>query len=179
MPVLALPGRAFFAPRRLRAPATIGKMIKPVVVAIVVIVSSAIFQAAAAPLFFEPSTAEVPTDSGKASPLPAERDDRFAGHRPSWCPRAQKWAERHVCGDADLSALDVRMESYYFAAFGRTASDAQLAFRRQQLDWIQSWWIACGIGPYGTGVPVDIGLFRSCLKDHYSNRIMQLGGAVR
>lgn len=144
-----------------------------------VIAGAAISPAVAAPLSFGPSTAEVPTDFGKSGPQPVEQADPFAGHRPSWCPKAQKWAERYVCDDAQLSALDVRMESHYFAAFGRTAGDARPTFRQEQLEWIRSWWIACGIGPYGTGVPVDIGLFRSCLQEHYSNRIMQLGGAVR
>lgn len=144
-------------------------MLKLVVVSILVIAGSAIL----------PATAEVPTDFGKSGPPSADLLDPFAGHRPSWCPKAQKWAERYVCDDAQLSALDVRMESHYFAAFGRTTGDARPAFRRQQLDWIQSWWVACGIGPSGTGVPVDIGSFRSCLQDHYSNRIIQLGGAPR
>ena len=122
--------------------------------------------------------AEVPADSGKAGPEPSERADPFAGRQPAWCPRAQKWAERYVCDDAQLSALDLRMESSYFAALGRTATDARRAFQRQQLDWIQSWWIACGIGPYGTGVPLDTGSFRSCLQEKYSNRIVQLVGAL-
>lgn len=154
-----------------------GEPLNSVVVSIVVILGAAIPPAVAAPLSLGPSTAQAPTDFGKAAPSQPEQDDPFAGHRPSWCPQAQKWAERYVCDDALLSALDVRMSSYYFAAFGRTPGDARPAFRQQQLEWIRSWWIDCGIGPQGAGVPVDIGQFRACLHGAYSNRIIQLGGA--
>lgn len=102
--------------------------------------------------------------------------DTYAGRRPSWCDKALKWAEKHVCGDSFLASLDARLEDAYLAGRSALSGRQRSDFDAAQLEWIKTWWQTCGLGPAGAAVPGDVTALRRCLVEFYIMRIRTLAG---
>ncbi len=56
--------------------------------------------------------------------------------RPKWCPSAATATEKAICGDEQLSSLDLKMSRLYFAKLRRRDASGKARLRNSQRTWI-------------------------------------------